>query len=86
MAGKDGHCPAGAGGGNKQDDDTTKRRLEVEYADGETCCFGYWNPKEFRFHTSDDVTHVFTLHPCTAWFPQGGKAGPIMADAEAITN
>ena len=70
----------------------TMRRLEVEYADGETCCFGYWNPEKIRFeghvwqrlqrndgvfHTSDSVTHVFTLYPCTSCFPAGRREGGI---------
>jgi hypothetical protein len=59
------------------------RRLEVEYADGETVCRGMWNSTSFRleghvhqriqindgvFHSSDSATHVFTLYPCTYCF------------------
>ena len=62
-----------------------KKRLKVEYSDGETSCIGYWNGEKFRlegnvrqklqandgiFHTSE-VTHVFTLYPCTSCFPAG---------------
>ena len=62
------------------------RRLEIEYADGETVCKGFWCPKKFRFegcvyqrlqindgifHTSDAVTRVFTLYPCTDCFHVG---------------
>mmetsp|Transcript_1314 Transcript_1314/g.2457 ORF Transcript_1314/g.2457 Transcript_1314/m.2457 type:complete len:750 (-) Transcript_1314:45-2294(-) len=71
----------------KDQDDIAKSKkiLEVEYADGETCCIGRWDTKEFRFkghvrqrlqandgifHASE-VTHVFTLHPCTARSPTG---------------
>jgi len=61
------------------------KRLGVEYSDGETSCSGYWNEEKFRlegnvrqrlqandgiFHTSE-VTHVFTLYPCTGKFPTG---------------
>ena len=62
------------------------RMLEIEYADGETVCKGYWNAIDCRlqghvrqrvqvnegvFHVSDVVTHVFTLYPCTHDFPLG---------------
>ncbi|KAL9182981.1 hypothetical protein ACHAXT_004260 [Thalassiosira profunda] len=65
--------------------------LHVEYADGETCCSGQWNPTQCRleghvrqrmrandgiFHTADDVTHVFTLYPCIAGFSRGPE-GPL---------
>jgi hypothetical protein len=61
-------------------------KLHVEYEDGETVCIGTWNPTRFRlegnvcqrlqandgaFHTRSEVTHVFTLHPCTHGFPLG---------------
>lgn len=60
--------------------------LRAEYGDGETVCKGYWNVQQHRlegnvrqrvqvndgvFHTSDAVTHVFTLYPCTNEFPLG---------------
>jgi len=63
----------------------SKKRLNVKYSDGETSCEGYWNEENFRlegnvrqklqandgiFHTSE-VTHVFTLYPCTSCFPAG---------------
>jgi len=63
----------------------SKKRLKVKYSDGETICEGYWNGEKFRlegnvrqklqandgiFHTSE-VTHVFTLYPCTSYFPAG---------------
>jgi len=66
-----------------------KRRLMVRYSDGETICEGYWNEEKFRlegsvrqrlesndgiFHTSE-VTHVFTLYPCTGKFPTGRGDG-----------
>jgi len=78
---------------------STTRRLEVEYADGETCCFGSWNPTKFRleghvrqmlqandgvFHTSDAVTHVFTLYPCTGCFPVGRKGGAAIDEASIL--
>jgi hypothetical protein len=60
--------------------------LLVEYEDGETVCNGTWNSNMHRFegnvcqrlqandgafHTRSEVTHVFTLHPCTHAFPLG---------------
>ena len=68
-----------------------KKRLKVEYSDGETSCSGYWNEKKFRlegnvrqrlqandgiFHTSE-VTHVFTLYPCLGRFPAGREEEEI---------
>jgi len=71
------------------------KRLGVEYSDGETSCEGYWNEEKFRlegnvrqrlesndgiFHTSE-VTHVFTLYPCTGKFPTGrGDEEPTVAN------
>eukprot|EP00579_Thalassiosira_antarctica_P032992 CAMPEP_0201995080 /NCGR_PEP_ID=MMETSP0905-20130828/2675_1 /ASSEMBLY_ACC=CAM_ASM_000554 /TAXON_ID=420261 /ORGANISM="Thalassiosira antarctica, Strain CCMP982" /LENGTH=721 /DNA_ID=CAMNT_0048550139 /DNA_START=31 /DNA_END=2196 /DNA_ORIENTATION=- len=72
--------------GSALEDSNATRRLEIEYADGETVCKGFWSPTKFRFEgyvyqrmqindgiflTSDAVTHVFTLYPCTACFPMG---------------
>ena len=66
------------------------RRLEVEYADGETICRGFWNPDTFRlegrvyqrvhindgvFHSSDSSTHVFALYPCTYRFHADREGG-----------
>ncbi|KAL7481877.1 hypothetical protein ACHAW6_007544 [Cyclotella cf. meneghiniana] len=60
--------------------------LKIEYEDGETVCKGRWNPIDHRFegnvgqrlhandgafHSRSEVTHVFTLHPCTDAFPLG---------------
>jgi len=74
------------GGSELKDTNGTKKRLEIEYADGETVCKGRWVPNMFRFegnvhqrlqvndgvfHTSNAVTHVFTLYPCTDCFPRG---------------
>eukprot|EP00580_Thalassiosira_gravida_P018976 CAMPEP_0201666452 /NCGR_PEP_ID=MMETSP0494-20130426/8062_1 /ASSEMBLY_ACC=CAM_ASM_000839 /TAXON_ID=420259 /ORGANISM="Thalassiosira gravida, Strain GMp14c1" /LENGTH=870 /DNA_ID=CAMNT_0048145693 /DNA_START=62 /DNA_END=2674 /DNA_ORIENTATION=+ len=80
------------GGGSelKHTNNGTKKRLEIEYADGETVCKGRWVPNKFRFegnvhqrlqvndgifHTSNAVTHVFTLYPCTDCFPTGRGGG-----------
>jgi hypothetical protein len=67
-----------------------RRRLEVEYADGETICRGCWNPDTFRlegrvyqrvhindgvFHSSDSSTHVFALYPCTYRFRADREGG-----------
>ena len=60
--------------------------IHVEYEDGETVCTGAWNltqhrlegnvcqrlqPNDGAFHTRSEVTHVFTLYPCTHAFPLG---------------
>lgn len=60
--------------------------LDIEYEDEETCIKGTWNPSsccfsgvvrqrlvanDGAFHTSNEVTHVFTLHPCTYECPNG---------------
>ncbi|KAL3801046.1 hypothetical protein HJC23_002339 [Cyclotella cryptica] len=62
------------------------KSLQIEYEDGETVCKGQWNTIEHRFegnvrqrlhandgafHSRSEVTHVFTLHPCTHAFPLG---------------
>jgi len=83
--------------------DTKRKRLRVEYSDGETSCSGYWNEEKFRlegnvrqrlqandgiFHTSE-VTHVFTLYPCTGCFPAGrdeGETTIASAATKKLTN
>lgn len=60
--------------------------ISIEYQDGETVCTGNWNTNLSRFEgnvcqrlrtndgaflTSSNVTHVFTLYPCTHLFPSG---------------
>jgi hypothetical protein len=74
-----------------------RRRLEVEYADGETVCRGSWNPDSFRlegrvhqrvhindgvFHSSDSSTHVFALYPCTYRFHADREEEDISMDTE----
>ena len=63
-----------------------KNSIHVEYEDGETVCTGSWittqhrfegnvcqrlQPNDGAFHTRSEVTHVFTLYPCTHAFPLG---------------
>mmetsp|Transcript_8636 Transcript_8636/g.13016 ORF Transcript_8636/g.13016 Transcript_8636/m.13016 type:complete len:544 (-) Transcript_8636:1630-3261(-) len=65
---------------------TSEEVLDIEYEDEETCIKGSWNPSscclegyvrqrlqanDGAFHTSDEVTHVFTLYPCTYQCPRG---------------
>ncbi|KAL7468173.1 hypothetical protein ACHAXS_008395 [Conticribra weissflogii] len=61
-------------------DDIEHDTIHIEYADGETVCKGFWNPRRFRLegkvyqmmqannkvYYSNAVSHVFTLYPCTA--------------------
>ena len=68
------------------EEQTSEQVLDIEYEDEETCIKGVWNSSsccfegcvrqrlqanDGAFHTSDEVTHVFTLHPCTNECPNG---------------
>ena len=66
--------------------------LDIAYEDEETCIRGVWNPmkcclegcvrqrlqaNDGAFHSSDDVSHVFTLYPCTNELPMGRRNGML---------
>jgi len=72
------------------DGPTSEQVLGIEYEDEETCIKGIWNKSSCRlegcvrqrlqandgaFHSSDEVTHVFTLYPCTNECPSGRGLG-----------
>jgi len=72
------------------DGQTSEQVLGIEYEDEETCIKGILNTSSCRlegcvrqrlqandgaFHTSDEVTHVFTLYPCTNECPSGRGLG-----------
>ena len=65
--------------------------IDIDYEDEETCIKGSWNSfkccfegcvrqrlqaNDGAFHTRDEVTHVFTLHPCTNECPYGRGVRP----------
>lgn len=68
------------------DGQTSEQVLDIDYEDEETCIKGRWNTSscclegcvrqriqanDGAFHSSNEVTHIFTLHPCTNDFPSG---------------